>query len=201
MLVAALLALTAAFAATAAHATLVLVGRIIQLRSGSDPGGRPTGSYFVMRELGGNPITNTSNGRRYTLLSAGSTGLALLRYTEAAEPAFDRSGNSLTESVTLPTLFAEIRFSVAAPRIDPVTRATNDVPSLLVDLATERALIDLGAWTAYWNGETFNQGSTAITATSYNVETGEIVLDWSARITAGSFRNFIGNWHIEGRVS
>ncbi len=200
MLVAALLALTAAFAATAAHATLVLYGRIILITSGSDAGGIVTGSTFIMREARGTPITNSSTGRTYTLLTAGSTGLALLAYTEAASPAFDARGNSLTSSIIQPTLFDGVLFSVATPRVDPITRATNDLPSILVDLTAGRILVDLGAWTAYWNSQTFNQGSRAVTVTSFSLRPSRIVLDWSAPITEGPFRGFIGNWHIEGTV-
>ena len=201
VLVAALLALTAAFATTAAHASLVLFGRIILITNGNDSGGL-TGSYFEMRDARGALVTNSSTNRTYTLLSAGTTGLALLAYTEAASPAFDRSGNSLTETIIAPTLFDGIRFSVATPRIDPVTRATNDLPSILVDLATTPAtiLVDLGAWTVYWNNQTFNQGSRAPTVSLTLGRTTRIVLDWSAPITEGAFRGFTGNWHIEGTV-
>jgi hypothetical protein len=155
-----------------------------------------------MRDARGVPITNSSTGRTYTLLGAGTTGVALLAYTEPASPAFDARGNSLTASIIQPTLFAGVRFSVATPRIDPVTRATNSIPSILVDLATvpPTILVDLGAWTVYWNSQTFNQGTRTPTVSLTLGRPNRIVLDWSAPITAGPFAGFTGNWHVEGTV-
>lgn len=201
LLVTAVAALTAAFASPSANATSVLLANTLLITSGNDSGGL-TGSYFVMRDARGTPIVNSSTGTTYTLLRAGTGGLRLLAYTEAPSPAFDGSGNALASTIIQPTLFAGVRFSVATPRVDPVSRATNNLPQIIVNLLLipPTIRVDLGAWTAYWNSQTFNQGA-AFDATSYDLRTGRIVLDWSKRITSGPFANFIGNWHVEGTVT
>ena len=85
--------------------------------------------------------------------------------------------------------------SVAAPRGNPV-------PKVIVNLRypSPTVTVDLRAWTAYWNTQSFNQGAL-FTATSYNPITKRVVLDWSSRITSGPFQNFTGNWHVEGRIT
>ena len=202
MLVTALLVLTAAFAATAANATPILIGNTLLITDGDDSGGL-TGSYFVMRDSRGTEITNSSTGLRYTLLRGGSTGLRLLTFTEAPDPAFDRSGNALASDIIQPTLFAGVRFSVATPRVDPITRAANTEPQIIIDLLRGEIIVNLDAWTVYWNGQTFDQGAAGrrITITLLRDGRIRITIEWDARITAGAFSGFTGNWHIEGVVS
>lgn len=203
VMVTALLSLTTAFAATAANATPVLLGNTLLVTVGRDTGGVVVGSTFVMRDSRGTPITNTSNGKTYTLLSPGTTGLRLLAYDEGPTPAFDGSGNALAGTIVQPTAFFGVRFSVFTPRVDPVSGATNPLPQIVVNLLVSPAttVANFGAWTVGWNNQYFNQGATSINATSYNLRTGAIVLDWSSLITAGAFRGFTGNWHVEGFVT
>lgn len=201
MVVTALLALVAAFAPTAANATPTLLGGTLLITSGDDSSGL-TGSYFEMREPGGNLITNPSTGQTYTLLRQGTRGLTLLTFDDGPTPAFDpRTGDALNNSIIQPTAFAGVDFSVATPRVDPGTSDPNRVPKIIVNLLCDppKIIVDLRAWTAYWNDQTFNQGAKFL-ATSYDLRTRRIVLDWSARINSGPFRSFIGNWHIEGTV-
>ena len=195
MIVTALLSLTAAFAATTASALSLPLPGTLLVTSGNDSGGSPTGSYFVMSDPGGNPIINSSTGKTYTLLTAGTSGLKLFTYDDGPTPAFDGSGNALADRIVQPTAFFGTHFSVATPRGNPV-------PKVILNLRypAPTVTVDLRAWTAYWNTQSFNQGAL-FTATSYNPITKRIVLDWSSRITSGPFQNFTGNWHIEARLT
>lgn len=197
MIVAALLSLVTAFAATSANARTIsipLPGTLL-VTSGDDSSGSPTGSYFVMRDPGGNPIINSSTGTTYTLLAAGTNGLKFFTHDDGPTPAFDGGGNALADRIVQPTPFFGVDFSVATPRGNPV-------PKLILNLRypTPTVTVDLRAWTAYWNDQSFNQGAQ-FTATSYNPITRRIVLDWSSLITDGPFTGFTGSWHVEGRVT
>jgi len=195
MIVTALLSLTTAFAATPASALSFPLTGTLLITSGNDSGGSPTGSYFVMRDPGGTPIINSSTGKTYTLLGAGTNGLRLFTYDDGPTPAFDGSGNALADTIIQPTVFFGVLFSVATPRGNPV-------PKIIVHLGypTSTVSVDLRAWTAYWNDQTFNQGAQ-FNATSYNPITKRIVLDWTSPITSGPFTGFTGSWHVEGRIT
>lgn len=196
LLVAALLALTAAFSATAANATPVLVEGTLVITSGNDSRGL-TGSYFQIRDPDGDVIPNPATDLLYTLLNAGTDGLTLLSLYEP-DPAFDTDGNALADEIILPTLFQDKDFSVATPGTDPDT----DAPQIIVDLLADPPTItvDFDSWTAYWNHGIFNQGAS-FQATSFDLDDGRIVLDWSKLITSGPFTGFTGNWHIEGIIT
>jgi len=195
MIVTALLALTAGLAATTASAISFPLTGTLLVTSGDDSGGSPTGSYFVMRDPGGNPIINSSTGTTYTLLAAGTNGLRLFSYDDGPTPAFDASGNALADTIVQPTAFFGVLFSVATP-------SGNPVPRIVVHLGypSSTVSVDLRAWTAYWNDQSFNQGAL-FDATSYNPISRRIVLDWSSGITSGPFAGFTGSWHIEGRIT
>lgn len=175
MIVTALLSLVAACAATSASALSIPLTGTLVITSGDDSGGSPTGSYFVMRDPGGNPIVNSSTGTTYTLLDAGTNGVKLFTYDDGPTPAFDGGGNALADRITQPTPFFGVLFGVATP-------SGNPVPKIVVNLrypTPPTVSVDLRAWTAYWNGQSFNQGAL-FNATSYNPITKRIVLDWSS---------------------
>lgn len=195
LIVTALLSLTAAFSATAANAIPIPLTGTLLITSGDDAGGSPTGTYFVMRDPGGNPIINSSTGTTYTLLRAGTNGVKLFTYDDGPTPAFDGGGNALASTIVQPAPFFGVDFSVATPRGNPV-------PKVIVNVRypTPTVTVDLRAWTAYWNTQSFNQGAL-FTATSFDFRTRRIVLDWSSPITSGPFAGFTGSWHVEGRIT
>ncbi|MDW5594222.1 hypothetical protein VSS74_07740 [Conexibacter stalactiti] len=204
---AALVGLVAAFAASAAHATEVLLGNTLLITPGS-AGATPTGSWFrlgVAPNYYSNASSTNTLDRTYTLLSPGTDGLSLLANQEPPTPTFDGSGNALADAIIAPTGFDGVDFSVATPSIDPITRVANGAPSIVVNLLARPATIvaNLRAWTAYWNNQAFNQGAAVINATSFTLTRtgGTIVLDWVAPITSGPFAGYNGYWHIEGTVS
>ena len=75
-------------------------------------------------------------------------------------------------------------------------------PSGSVDLSVDNSLtVDLSAWTAAWNGSTFNQGSSSVT-TTFNSATGEFTAEWSSLIAGGPpFGGKTGYWAMNGTVA
>ncbi len=84
------------------------------------------------------------------------------------------------------------------------------------DITGGNLSLDLSSWTAFWNGTSFNQGSssdlvagsecaaanctTAIT-TTYDEMTGEFTASWDAIVVSGAFGGQLASWTIEGNVS
>jgi hypothetical protein len=126
-------------------------------------------------------------------------GLVTGVYQSAPDPAFDETGNGLSEAITEPTLFFGVGFAVG-------TEEDGNIPMIV---ATDGELTgDLSAWTAFYGDLVFLQGSpypdgslpgltTAISGT-VDPDTGDYVLEWSSQIVGGAFNDFTGFWHLEG---
>lgn len=71
------------------------------------------------------------------------------------------------------------------------------VPSGTVDADAGTISLDLSAFTAYWNGTNFNQGSSTVTGT-YNGGTGAFSVSWSSLINGGPFDGNTGDWTMQG---
>jgi hypothetical protein len=71
------------------------------------------------------------------------------------------------------------------------------VPSATVDDVAGTISVDLSAWTAYWNGTNFNQGSPSISGT-WNSGTGVYNIGWASTVVGGPFNGQTGNWTLTG---
>ena len=105
------------------------------------------------------------------------------------------------------------------------TMASDDVTSgfrpVTGDLTGDVLTLDLDAWTAWYGGVLFNQGtstrcveadyvvvfpgdencSSGDAVTTYDAATGTYTATWSAVVVGGGFNNNVGTWTIEGTVS
>ena len=84
------------------------------------------------------------------------------------------------------------------------------------DITGGALTLDLSSWTAYWNGTSFNQGSssdlaagsicvgaacsTAVT-TTYDAGAGTFTASWNAVVVGGAFNGQLAAWDITGNVS
>jgi len=84
------------------------------------------------------------------------------------------------------------------------------------DITDNLLTLDLSAWTAYWNGTSFNQGSSSdmLTGsvcdstgnntcstpivTTYDANTGFFTATWDAVVIGGPFNAQLGSWQITG---
>jgi len=83
------------------------------------------------------------------------------------------------------------------------------------DITNNVLTLDLSAWTAYWNGTSFNQGSSSDMVvgsicdfsgnicstpivTTYNANTGGFTASWSSVVIGGPFNAQLGSWEITG---
>jgi hypothetical protein len=57
--------------------------------------------------------------------------------------------------------------------------------------------MDMGSWTAFWNGNEFNQGNHNVSGT-YDSGTGAYTLEWGSLISGGPFDGNIGYWRLNG---
>ena len=204
---------TAAPQTTAAPVTTVaqfegdLTG-IFKLTAGACAGTAVSGSYFRMVQAGGTAdgpfIPNTDSpcagDPTYSLLAPGTDGgLATGRSQPAPDPAFDASGNATAAAIAQPVKFFGVAFGLA-------TDKATDPPAL--SAAAGKLSGQVKAWTAYYAGAPFNQGSpkpdgskpgltTDVTGT-IDPATGAFVIEWSSLIVGGSFDSFTGIWHLEG---
>lgn len=85
------------------------------------------------------------------------------------------------------------------------------------DITGNTLSLDLSSWTAFWNGTSFNQGSstslvpgsvcvganctTAINVTSFDAVTGAFTATWQAVVVGGSFNGQLATWNIAGTAS
>lgn len=86
------------------------------------------------------------------------------------------------------------------------------------DISGSNLTLDLGSWSAFWNGNSYNQGSSSDLApdsfcvvssgacstaiiTTYDSATGAFNASWSSVILGGGFDGQVGNWSIDGYVS
>jgi hypothetical protein len=169
-----------------------LIG-IFEITAGACDGAAVSGSYFQMTGPDGSLVPNADSpcaaDQTFSLLTPGTDGgLATGSHQPAPDPAFDEAGNALANAIAEPTLFFGVAFGLA-------TDETIDAPTLSAADGTLSGQVS--AFTAFYGGSPFNQGSTEVTGTIDPV-TGEFVLDWSSLISGGPFDGFTGGWHLEG---
>jgi hypothetical protein len=157
----------------------VLVG-LFKLSPGSFTAGRLGGTWFRMLQPDANVQTgpymknanSTADGGLATLLQPGSAGgFQTEKYQSQPTPAFDAGGNSLAASITAPTEFFGVKFSISTNKIDPQTK-TASVPPVVV-VKNGKLTADMSSWAASWNNQNFNQGAPKPVPNTQAVSPGE----------------------------
>ena len=166
-----------------------------------------SGSYFRMVFPGGkryfaNP-DSSARDKTVTYLRAGRQGgLRTGAFQEHPRPAFDRRGNSLAAAIIRPVTFAGIRFGLATLPRDPQSKRATGRPA--IDRRGRALSGRLGAFTAEWNNQYFNQGAPKPGSSGgqvhgrYNPRSRHYVLEWRSPIKGGPFDGFTGVWHLQG---
>ncbi len=127
-------------------------------------------------------------------------------YLPEPSPAFDSSGNSLSDEITSPVAFEGVKFGTATNSVDPQTG--QHVPAPTIEVSGTTLSGNLEAFGVSWNNQQFNQGSpkpggsspgntTPVTGT-YNPATGAYTLQWSSQVVGGPFNNFSAFWNLSG---
>ncbi|MBV9869279.1 MAG: hypothetical protein JO214_01425 [Frankiaceae bacterium] len=142
-----------------------LIG-LFRLTPGAAHGKQLTGTWFRMLQPKGDVATgpymvngdSPADGGRATLLTPGTSGgLRTNAYQSQPAPAFDSRGNSLADSITKPTKFFGVQFSISTNEVDLQTK-TKVAPPTVVD-NNGRLTANLASWAASWNKQNFNQGA------------------------------------------
>jgi hypothetical protein len=198
--------------ASAAGTPLVGTFHIV---AGSCSGSTVSGTYLRMVLSGGSNASgpyfsnsdSSCSNNSITPLSPGSAGgLVTGSYQPEPSPAFDSSGNSLSDQITAPVQFEGVKFSTATNPTDPQTGLR--VPAPNVSAIGSALSGNLESFGVSWNNQQFNQGSpkpdgsspgntTPVTGT-YNAATGAYVLQWSSQIVGGPFNGFSAFWNLAG---
>ena len=165
-----------------------LVG-LLKLTPGSFEGGKISGTWFRMVQIGGTPAkgpyminaNSPADGGKATLLAHGaSKGVRFGGYQSQPSPAFDPKGNSLAGAITKPTKFFGVDFSIATNPVDPQTKT--DVAPPTVYVRDGKLTADLSSWGVTWNNQVFNQGApkpvTSTGAKAPGQADAEKVFDW-----------------------
>jgi hypothetical protein len=212
-------ALALALAAFTGAAQAVKLKGSIQLTAGSTTAPY-TGSYVRLYETA-SPSTFYTNpsspaaDQTYTPVSNGTEGLLLNSAEGLSNPAFDGGGNSLTNTLTTPTPFSTINFSVY---LNKPKKGIGAKGAVIVVGGGKLATVpvtsaDLTGWTVAWGGDAkyATPGSTAGLGAGGNL-TGQLVwvnpkdkalggtitLNWTAAITEPPFNAFTAEWQIVG---
>jgi hypothetical protein len=213
----------AVFTGTAGAAKLT---GTIQLIKGATSGPTPySGSWVELYETA-NPsvfFTNPSSpaaDQNYTPLVNGTQGVRLgLPVQGIASPAFDGSGNSLTNTILTPEPFAGVNFSAYVTQ-NTAKHAKFGKKGLTIKVAGGKAATvavtsaDLTGWTIAYGGSSYDTpGSTSNidggnltgTLTWANPRNkslgGTITLDWSVPIVnppGNAFDAFTAQWQLQG---
>jgi hypothetical protein len=139
---------------------------LFRLSPGTANGTQLEGTWFRMLQPGATakngPFMKNANsaadGGLATLLQPGSAGgFRTGGYQSQPTPAFDGGGNSLAASITAPTEFFGVKFSISTNKVDPQTKTACAPP--IVVLKNGKLTADLSAWAASWNNQNFNQGA------------------------------------------
>jgi hypothetical protein len=186
------------------------------ITAGSCSGGTASGTFLRMVLSGGSNSSgpyfsnsdSTCSDNSYTPLSPGTAGgLVTGSYQPQPSPAFDSSGNALSNQIIAPVAFEGVQFSTATNPVDPQTGLHVPAPSVT---ANGTALSgNLESFGVSWNKQEFNQGSpkpggtspgntTPVTGT-YNPATGAYTLQWSSQIVGGPFNGFSAFWNLTGK--
>lgn len=153
--------------------------------------GAITGTWFRMLQPGGNAESgpyminadSPADGGQATLLAPGTSGgLRTGGYQSQPQPAFDATGNSVADAITVPTRFFGVAFSISTNPVDPQTQTEVAPPTVFDDDGELTA--DLSSWAAAWNNQDFNQGApkpaSSTDAAAPGQEQAEEVWDWVA---------------------
>jgi hypothetical protein len=186
------------------------------ITAGSCSGGTASGTYLRMVLSGGSNGSgpyfsnsdSTCSDNSYTPLSPGTSGgLVTGSYQPQPSPAFDSSGNALSDQITAPVAFEGVEFSSATNPVDPQTGLHVPAPSITADGTALSGNVE--SFGVSWNKQEFNQGSpkpggsspgntTPVTGT-YNPTTGAYTLQWSSQVVGGPFNGFSAFWNLTGR--
>jgi hypothetical protein len=194
-----------------------LLNGTFKLTAGTADYNKPaTGSWFQM--LLPNAQTPVSNGTspaqndNITPLYPGiEGGLRTDIFQEPPNPAFFgvTTGGALASRITRPVPFFNTNFSIVTAAKDPQDPSQTD-PLPQIYQENGKLTGQITAWSAQWNGQSFNQGSpkpggstaapTTTVSGSYDVSTRKYVLHWRSKIVGpqSGFNNFVGVWHLEG---
>jgi hypothetical protein len=187
-----------------------------RLTPGSCSGGGATGTYLRMVLSGGTNSAgpyfsnsdSTCSDNTYTPLAPGTAGgLVTGNYQPEPSPAFDSSGNALSNAITAPVAFEGVRFSTSTNPVDPQTSLHVPAPSVVVNGISLSG--NLQSFGVSWNDQQFNQGSpkpdgsapgnTTPVSGAYNPSTGAFTLQWSSQVVGGPFNGFSAFWNLTGR--
>lgn len=188
---------------------------VFEIAPGDLTGEGATGSWFRMIQAGGTvedgPFIENADSlgtdKTYTLLSPGTDGgLVSGAHQPPVDPAFDDQGNALVDAIISPVTFFGVDFSLASPETDP--QSGDPAPAPQLRAAGGDLTGDLSALTAYYGGQTFNQGSpkpggetpglTSGPTGTIDPDTGAFTVEWTSQIEGGAFDGFTGIWHLEG---
>jgi hypothetical protein len=142
-----------------------LIG-LFRLTAGSANGDQLSGTWFRMLEPGASATkgpymknaNSSADGGQATLLSPGTAGgFRTNAYQPQPTPAFNTGGDSLAGSITAPTAFFGVKFSISTNKIDLQTKTACAPPIVVLKNGTLTA--DLSSWAASWNNQNFNQGA------------------------------------------
>jgi hypothetical protein len=189
-----------------------LVGTF-KLDAGAAPAGQgPTGTYFEMLQPTGaafpNPTSPASNKNCTPLTPGTDGGLRTTAYQAPPSPAFagGSSGGALASAIIQPVSFQGVNFSVVTAQSDPQVGTHDALPSITAQKGSLSG--EITAWSAQWNGQSFNQGTpkpdgtvpspTTPLSGTYNSTTHKFTLTWTSRIVGGPFNGFAGYWHLAG---
>jgi hypothetical protein len=216
--VAALLAATTAASATTLKGTITLTtgadsspyaGSWVRLYQTADGPSNPAG-YFV------NPSSPAAD-QSYTPLVNGTQGVTLKTIIPLASPAFDGSGNSLTNTLLTPEPFAGVNFSAYVPK-NTAKKAKFGKKGLVLEIAKDKnatdpiTSADFTGWTIAWGGDSnyATPGSTpdvdggnltgSVTWTNPKKHKlgGTIALTWSSPISEPPFQAYTAVWQLQG---
>jgi hypothetical protein len=194
------------------NAPVQLLG-LFKLAAGSAPAGAaPTGSYFEMLQSDGTPLSNASSpaaNKDYTPFTPGTQGgLSTVAYQKPPSPAFSggTTGGALASEIVKPVPFFAINFSVVTASADPQVGTHDPLPSITA--TRDKLTGQITAWSAQWNGQSFNQGTpkpdgsvpapTTPLSGTYDPTTRAFTLTWKSLIVGGPFNGFAGYWHLQG---
>lgn len=189
-----------------------LSGGTLAIQTGATSGSLPYPGSWVHLYLDGNPsapYTNTSSpaaDQTYTPLVNGVSGLTVGTAQGQASPAYDLSGNSLSNAIGTPQLFGPVKFgyyTTAAPSLNVASGSTAASQSISSG--------DLGGWTVAYGGTSYPTSSDTSTGNLAGTVTwndrfdhsqgGHVKLTWIADITNGDFAPFTSKWQVEGELS
>ena len=149
------------------------------------------------------PITTLEiTGGDFAMAGAGGTlNPAAFASMSVDGATFDGSAPTATgsEASYAPTSIVTFAFGFFGP-VATYTAASDGVNGgftpVTGDLTGSDLTLDLNSWTAYWNGTSFNQGASGVTATVD--ATGNFTASWTALVVGGAFNGQIGSWTITG---